>query len=141
MSTNKVFYIYFRPSPDMPWWQKLFVLHREERFHHCGLFMQFGSDVLRVDSSVQGVGFEKFFDKDGLFVDAEVFAENLVQVEGMTVVRYKVSEESKKCILHPSNSVPTCVTIVKTIIGRASWEITPYQLYKGLLRDGGKLVE
>lgn len=130
------FYVVFRESPEgLPWWQRLFVWNEE--FEHVGVLMQLGCDVLVCDASENGMWFNKLFDPDspGGYVDAEQVACRYVDEHGWRVVKY--SSDKDKSIFHPSSCIPTCVTIVKAIIGRRSWEMTPWQLYKGLLRDGG----
>ena len=137
MVNKQTFYIIFRRCDSkLPWWQRMFVPDkRMDEFSHCGVMMQFGCDVLQVDSDHQGVWFNKMFDKEvaGGFIDAELLAQAYEREKGYKVLRYVASSRG---VFHCGNLPPTCVTMVKSIIGRSSWEITPYQLYKGLIKDG-----
>ncbi len=138
MSDNRTYYFFFGADGRIPRWQSVFVRHRPKMFWHVGVLMQAGCDVIRVDSNSEGVNIDKYFDElvPGGYVSVEDVAVSFAE-KGMLVVKFEVTAGSKKSIMHISNLIPTCVTVVKTVIGRPSWEITPYQLYKGLLRDGG----
>lgn len=133
------YYVVFRKSPEgLPWWQRMFVWKPE--FEHVGVIMQLGCDVLVCDASENGMWFNKVFDPEikGGYVDAEAVAEQYVSEHGWRVVAWE--SDKTDSIFHPSSALPTCVTIVKAIIGRRSWECTPWQLYKGLIRDGGIIM-
>jgi hypothetical protein len=53
------------------------------------------------------------------------------------VVKYETDE--KKCVsgFHIGNVVPGCVSIVKMALGISNYAITPYQLYRWLVLNGG----
>lgn len=136
MSSTFDFYVVFRKSDHgLPWWQRWFVW--DEEFEHVGVIMQLGCDVLVCDASSEGLWFNKVYDPDipGGYVSAEHVANRYVSEYGWRVVKY--GSGKYQSVFHPSSILPTCVTMVKAIIGRRSWECTPWQLYKGLIRDGG----
>lgn len=132
------YYIYFGSSDTMPWWQRIFVPRKN--LEHCGVLMQLGHQVLRVEPRAQGPEIKAFFHPDDqrIPIPAGVVAADMV-LQGWTVLRYEAGKRRK--VYHISNIVPSCVTLVKALIGRTTFEITPQQLYYGLLKDGAVFID
>lgn len=59
---------------------------------------------------------------------------------GWRIVRWKANVDSCGKIYHPSNTVPSCVSVVKAALGISAWVFTPKQLFNWLLRHGGEEI-
>ena len=53
------------------------------------------------------------------------------------IVRYETTEKDCKSGFHIGNVVPGCVSIVKMALGIVNYAITPYELYRWLVVNGG----
>lgn len=133
------FYVIFRPTDEgakLPWWQRPFVWRRD--FEHVEVLMQVGHLPMMVTSGVNGVWFHQFYDETDLAVgiDAKDVAQLYVDLKGHRVVEYGSDKESN--VLNIAAVLPTCVSLAKFVIGHGGLAVTPYQLYKSLLKSGAK---
>lgn len=108
-------------SADAPkWWQRLL----KDGFKHVRLFKQEGSTYYMLDSLLHAfvfIGYSELPDNHKYLVK---------------VVHY--GEHYKPMPLEPL----TCVSFVKRVLCiRSRWIITPYQLYKELIRAGAFMID
>lgn len=153
------FYVAFSDARELVWWMRLFV--RDKNFGHCALIapMNFVVGVIEPTQhqvkyhcyyhAVKPAGFLK--DKDDVktleqanaFIVTPMDPLDVAKVWvglGWRVVRYKAVVDTGQKIYHPSNMVPSCVSLVKAMMGVTSWVITPKQLYNWLLKRGGEEI-
>ena len=57
--------------------------------------------------------------------------------DDMTVLQIFLPKQKKLIISHFANYIPSCVTCSKAVLGVRGWNLTPFGLYKKLLKLGG----
>lgn len=141
MSLAKEWYVVFKRSEyNIPWWQKIPLLFSPRDFWHVFLFAQSGQFIQLVETYNGNVDITIIADEDDprKLVPAEGLA--LLYVEaGYHVVRIKL-ESNLKGFKLLGNLVPSCVSVVKVVIGLANFVVTPYGLYKWLVENGGEII-
>ena len=55
------------------------------------------------------------------------------------IVEYETIEKNCKSGFHIGNSIPGCVSIVKMALGITNYAMTPYELYRWLVINGGRI--
>lgn len=120
------YYILFM-EPDVPaWW----MAKMKKGFRHCGLLKNLSEGLY--------IYLENLYDNlhtDLCFMDLNAIQEHT----GAIIVEY----ECERPDVRMNHLEPiTCVTVIKKTLGIADIRIqTPYQLFKHLLRNGGKIWE
>lgn len=121
------YYVLFM-EPDVPaWW----MAKLKKGFRHCGLLKEYDEGIY--------VYLENLY--DSLHIDLCMYDLNAIQRDtGAVIVEY---EYERTCDVRMNHFEPiTCVTVIKKTLGIADIKIqTPYQLFKHLLRNGGKIWE
>lgn len=149
----------FSDAQYLAWWMKPFA--RAKGFGHCVLLSQMGFVVGLIEPTPSHVRHHCYYhavkprdflrdprdaktlEDANAFIVTPMDAAELAQVWrglGWRVVRYKATVDSKRKIYHPSNMVPSCVSLVKAMMGVTAWVFTPKQLYNWLLRHGGEEI-
>lgn len=113
-------------------------LHDE--FYHCCVMAQTGRYCTYVNPEFCRVDFGAiYYDDYGQEPTMPIEYAILGWAQkGFKIVRYQHTIDKKHSIRHIGNWFPTCVTLIKIIIGLKSWSQTPYQLYKDLIKQGGE---
>lgn len=133
---NKWFVV-FKTADRPRWWHRPFA---REGFGHTFCFAQTGHFITMVDPANHGVVVQTLYNLEdsNITINADALALAYVQ-QGYTVVYYENKVDVSKYLLH---FVPSCVTVVKYILGITSRALTPHGLYQWLLSNGGvKLTE
>jgi len=55
------------------------------------------------------------------------------------IVEYETTEKDCKSGFHIGNIIPGCVSIVKMALGITNYAMTPYELYRWLVVNGGRI--
>lgn len=55
------------------------------------------------------------------------------------IVEYETTEKDCKSGFHIGNIIPGCVSIVKMALGITNYAMTPYELYRWLIINGGRI--
>lgn len=63
-------------------------------------------------------------------------AEWLATTPRLTLLRVRVPRMQVPTARHLSFALPTCVSVVKAVLGLRAWAVTPWQLYRVLLKAG-----
>lgn len=125
-------YFGFKNASSMPTFMKFFVWNHHPVYHHCFAFCDLGEGMIMVDPNLHTLKMT------GYDCSAHFMAKYLAE-EGAVVVscEFKTKLVGWKAL---TNISPTCVTAVKIATGFYSSAITPYGLFKDLLRNGGEVV-
>lgn len=96
-------------------------------FSHCWAVRVDGMTVTVVDPRCRRLYVEAFA---GVGVDEVIAALGL---EWSKIVRYNTKEDGGIIFPRPD----TCASIIARLVGIGGFVLTPYQLYKALMRNGG----
>lgn len=115
----------------------MFTWRQPENIKHVLVFFQQGPFIQRIQPLIHAVDLSVEFWTDPPLepIPAEVYAKIWVD-KGAVVVRI----DTERNIWNITNSLPSCVSVVKVMTGFNSYAITPYGLYKDLLRRGGQQI-
>jgi len=129
-------YVAFHEADVLPFWQWVFTLFTQKTFGHVFAFAKTGPVVVFVEPRHTGVQIEL-----KAAATAEDYAREYARIEGLTIVRVLHNPYSKLDCHHVMNFIPSCVTVIKTVLGLPAPCVTPYGYYKYLLQSGkGELV-
>ena len=101
-------------------------------------FSQIGPMVLFVDPTHSAVHISIKYDVEDINtpVYAEDYAQAFANNEGWTVVKVAHDPWGQRNIRHLMNFIPSCVTLIKIVIGLPAPVLTPYAYYKFLIKSG-----
>lgn len=119
------------------WGKFLDFLYRgigREGFRHVFCFAQWPVGGLQMHVSRFGLRPFFLFNKDGSPFCCENYALGLAY-EGRKVLRIELPVEEVD-MRRVANCIPSCVTLIKVTLGIKSWAVSPYGLYKDLLKAG-----
>lgn len=131
-------YFVFSASSDLsPRWQKPFLWFSPKNIRHVDVFFQSGPFILRAEPRLRYCSFvtEYWTDPPLEPIPADLYARALVG-QGKVVVKHKF----RRNIWNITNILPTCVSLVKILTGYNSYTLTPFGLYKSLLKDGAEVI-
>ena len=123
--------IYFIERPDRNWWE--YVFRTRIGFRHCFVMQwcEWSKRWIMVDWRQSRTDFIIFFD-----FEAEVMLRHIGEMQG-TVVKFTApnrSDDAGGLITYCSNIVSRFLGLGNTVI------LTPYGLYRRLLKAGGEVV-
>lgn len=123
--------IYFVERPDRNWWD--WVFRTREGFRHCFVtqWCEWSQRWIMVDWRQSRTDFIVFFD-----FEVESILRHIGAMKG-TVVRFKAparSDEAGGLITYCSNIISRFIGLGNSVI------LTPYGLYRRLLKSGGEVV-
>ena len=130
-------YVGFTSFRGHGWWFRRFV---RPGFGHVFACAQLGDRVLVVEPVSGGVSVGWLANPlraDGCY-PVELAALGFAQHPDMTMLR--VTTKPRPPRPHPANLVPSCVTVVKALLGTVGWSLTPRQLYRQLLAEGAQAL-
>lgn len=100
-------------------------------FYHCYCFRQIGDHIYYANPTTSNID-TKIYEK----VDAEELAQGISRFTNTKVLKFRYRFDIKNRMFNIFNMVPTCVSAVKMFLGISCRAVTPYQLYKYLLKRG-----
>jgi hypothetical protein len=122
--------IFFIERPDRNWWDYVFLTR--EGFRHCFVMQwcEWSQRWIMVDWRQSTTDFIVLFD-----FEAEQFIRNAKDLKG-TVVRFEARQppDSGKLVSYCSNVISRFLGLGDSLI------LTPYGLYRRLLKSGGEVV-
>ena len=136
-------YIVFHKSFAVPFWQWLYMLATPKEFGHMFCFSQIGPMVLFIDPTHSAVHISIKYDVEDINnpVYAEDYAQAFADNEGWTVIKVTHDPWNELNIRHLMNFIPSCVTLIKIVIGLPAPVLTPYAYYKFLIKSGkGEII-
>lgn len=112
-----------------------------KRFGHVWAFTEVHGSTLMFDPFNGGyfsavTKLDPHLTESGMGITPVILASAILREEGMTLLRYKARLPQTKP--HVSNCIPSCVTMLKLLVGVRAWAMTPRQLYKHLLKNGAE---
>jgi len=113
------YYIVFTDINVEPHWVHRFI---RKGFKHCFCFYEIEGERFCLNTTTANINYH-------LGVDAAFF-------KNSTVLKFKYKFDFNNKIFYFWNMLPTCVSITKMVLGIRSRAITPYQLYKYLIKQG-----
>lgn len=134
---SRKFYLVFTAGDDQRWWLRPFT---RPSHRHVAVYMQMGKDVARVDPQMEGWTVDLLYSKDQSPLRVEDVAWALA-AKGYLVLPYESKGFSRQRVAGLGTMLPTCVSAVKMVIGRKSFEFTPYQLAKGIRKEGFRYLD
>lgn len=108
-------------------------LHKilKKPYWHCMCMRRIGDYVYYANPTVSNID-TKIFD----IYSADKFLADLGKKKNTKILRFNYKFDFNNRIFTLWNIAPTCVTAVKMFLGIKSFAITPYQLYKDLIKRG-----
>ncbi len=114
------------------------MLATPKEFGHMFCFTQIGPMVLFIDPTHSAVHISLKYDVED--INSPVYAGDYAQAfannEGWTVVKVTHDPWDQLNIRHLMNFIPSCVTLIKIVIGLPAPVLTPYAYYKFLIKSG-----
>jgi uncharacterized protein YjaG (DUF416 family) len=105
-------------------------------FYHCYCFRQIGDYVYFADHTKANINTAIYQD-----VTANELAHILInENDNLVILRIKIPIDFSNKNFNIWNMLPTCVSTVKMFLGITNKAVTPYQLYRHLLKRGAKLI-
>ncbi len=143
VSINTEWYVAFTGADQAT--HVLFSRVLKEGFKHCLCFSvlrgqgAMGDHIVFVDPTPYHVDISTMIDEvdPSIAVRAEHIV-NAFHKLGYRVVRFQYTVDNSRTLLHFGNAYPSCVTVIKCVLGIRSWSVTPYQLFKWLIRNGAE---
>lgn len=108
-------------------------IHRllQKPFLHCYCFRQIGDHIFFSNPTTSNID-TKVYQQ----VDAEELSQEILRKPNTKILKFKYRFDIKNKMFNIWNMAPTCVSVVKMFLGVRSRAVTPYQLYKHLLKRG-----
>lgn len=100
-------------------------------FYHCYCFRQIGDHIHYNNPTTSNID-TKIYQK----INANKLAQEILKQPNTKILKIKYRFDIKNRIFNIYNIAPTCVSVVKMFLGIRCRAITPYQLYKYLLKCG-----
>jgi len=100
-------------------------------FYHCYCFRQIGDHIHYNNPTTSNID-TKIYQK----ISAKKLAQEILKQPNTKILKIKYRFDIKNRIFNIYNIAPTCVSVVKMFLGIRCRAITPYQLYKYLLKCG-----
>ena len=109
------------------------LIHRvlQKPFYHCYCFRQIGDHVYVVNPTISNVDSQIYE-----FTHASQLAQEISRNPDTKILKFKYKFDNSNRVFNITNMWPTCVSVVKMFLGIRSRAVTPYQLYKYLLKRG-----
>jgi len=127
----EIAYVLFKTVDNPPWWMK--VLQHD--MYHC--FFIKSCVIGDIEYFILFENNFNYISVDTKFLTLDQLVD-AVRSDGMTIVRYEYEIDPHKRM--PYYEPISCVTTIKRILGISDWKVqTPYQLYKKLINNGGKI--
>jgi len=134
-SSEQVWYLVFcDDDEEIPRWWNRFL---KKGFRHAYCFAQNGLCVTVIEPLYHTVQVENYFPEDD--PHGVLLAEFCACAWSETyphVLECQINVDERGSIRSIFNAFPTCVSLLKTVVGIKGFAITPYQLYKLALRQG-----
>lgn len=136
--SEQVFFVAFCPAKRPNWWMRTLL---KKDFSHCMMLCQLGAGagVLEFCGYAILQQYYHWIDKPEDPLDAEAVAMVWAR-NGWKVVKLVRRIDENKTINPLLNPFMTCVTLSKCLMGVSCAAQTPYQLYRWMLRNGGKEI-
>lgn len=110
------------------WWQ----VFLKKPFYHCLLVRWIGNDTwLKIDPNTANMVCE--------IVDTKE-VKDIIKQKNAVIVENNLGVDITNKMFNVGNILPTCVSIIKMVIGVNALVVTPYQLYRYLLNRGAKEI-
>jgi hypothetical protein len=113
------------------------LIHRILRkpFYHCYCFRQIGGHIHYNNPTTSNID-TKIYQE----VSVEELAQEISKQPNTKILRIKIPVDFSNKNFNIWNMLPTCVSTVKMFLGITNKAVTPYQLYRHLLKRGAKLI-
>ncbi|MBA43621.1 MAG: hypothetical protein CMF62_06425 [Magnetococcales bacterium] len=135
VSLDQTWYVAFgEAGSHQPWYYRIFT---RKGFEHVEAFAELPfKTVLYINSGLDGITPGMMFNEEdaSLGFPVEAMACGYL-AKGHKILRVKCSRGGP-VMFHLANCIPSCVTLVKGLLGFKCWSVTPYGLYKALLKSG-----
>lgn len=109
------------------------ILHKP--FYHCYCFRQIGGHIHYNNPTTSNID-TKIYQE----VSVEELAQEISKQPNTKILRIKIPVDFSNKNFNIWNMLPTCVSTVKMFLGITNKAVTPYQLYRHLLKRGAKLI-
>jgi len=124
-------YVFFHNPDYTSWWMRFL----RDGMRHCSCVKS-----CTIGNQEYFILFENLFNYISIgayFLTIDELIDTL-NTDGITIVEYDHTIDPTQ--RQPYYEPISCVTTIKRILGIADWKVqTPYQLYKKLLKNGGKI--
>ena len=109
--------IYFEfTSKDRYWWCRFL----KKGFWHVDMYIEKTGYFIRVEPTLANINIEMVFDLP----------------KNSTILKFEKELDLKNKMFNLGNAIPTCVSVAKMLAGVRATSLTPYQLYRYLLKNG-----
>jgi len=105
-------------------------------FHHCYCFREISPHTYYANPTFCNIDTKIYS-----YRKATPMAEYYASQPDTIILEYTSDLDLKIKMWHLGNVMPTCVSVVKMFLGINNFCLTPYSLYKWLLKNGAKQVE
>jgi len=129
---SKVWYLVFTPNRNrLPWWQKVFVSKHDNVFQHVSIVGPCGDSTIFLDPTPTHI--------DISYVNEPYPVKELIDIRYPynTTVRFSHVPETARSL---QNAIPSCVSFVKATMGLRCRSVTPYGLFKHVIKNGGEVI-
>lgn len=114
----------------------------KKNFSHVVFFSQCGPTTISIEPLSTAINIVNYYNLEEAY--SAMAVENVALhfiTHGFRVVKHSHIVYDDRSILHLANLWPSCVSMCKIITGYRSWALTPFQLYKSLLQNGGTEIK
>lgn len=140
MKDREFYFVFMDTEPcDGPKWHRVFT---SEGWRHCMVIMQLGGETVSLDPQHYGLQLKGYYGQlnDGMAVPADMVAGSYADV-GHTVVKWNNDNFGGHNVYGFGTLIPSCVSFCKVTAGIKSLSLTPKQLFRWLLKNGGEIVD
>ena len=128
-TTNfRQYFVVFTNADRLPWYTKPFV---KPGFEHCYIILPYEKGSVIITQTVRNI---EIYTSD---YAAIAYAYFQAEQKHQTVVYINKILQKKPVKITIRQFLPSCVSLCQRVIGMEATAVTPYGLYKKLLKQGG----